>query len=104
MRSCSFRPAGADAQAGRDRTQRAHRRRRRQGVPARMQAWLRGHRVEAAERALPIGAIAGLAQGEEPGQPGDGAGACGAEVMAASSGPTIRPGTRYTLRVPIALL
>ena len=35
----------------------------------------RGHRVEAAERALPVGPVAGLAQGEEPGQPGDDPGA-----------------------------
>jgi bifunctional non-homologous end joining protein LigD len=36
-------------------------------------AWPRGHRVEAAERALPIWGIPGLDHGEEPGQPGDGA-------------------------------
>jgi hypothetical protein len=30
-----------------------------------------GHRVKAALRALPVGAVAGLDQGEEPGQPGD---------------------------------
>jgi hypothetical protein len=36
----------------------------------RLQAGPRGHRLEAALRALPIGPVARLAQGEEPGQPG----------------------------------
>jgi hypothetical protein len=36
---------------------------------------LRGDRVKAADRALSVGPLAGLAQGEEPGQPGDDPGA-----------------------------
>jgi hypothetical protein len=36
------------------------------GVPARLQARVRGHRVEAARRALPVRMLAGLAQGEKP--------------------------------------
>ena len=47
--------------------------RRRHHLPAGLPHGPRGHRVEAAERALPVGAVAGLAQGQEPGQPGDGA-------------------------------
>jgi hypothetical protein len=35
--------------------------------------WALRARVEAADRTLQVGAIAGLAQGEEPRQPGDGA-------------------------------
>jgi bifunctional non-homologous end joining protein LigD len=41
----------------------------------------RGHRFEAPERALSVGPVAGLDQGEEPGQPGNGAGA-GSRVVA----------------------
>jgi hypothetical protein len=40
-----------------------------------------GHRIEAALRALPIGAVAGLDQGEEPGQPGDEPSARGGVVV-----------------------
>src|SRR5277367_1620072 len=43
------------------------------------------------------------AQGEEPGQSGDAARACGAVVIGYSGKSTIRRGTRYTLRAPIAL-
>ena len=46
---------------------------RRDDLPAGLPHGPGGHRVEAAERALPVGPVAGLAQGEEPGQPGDGA-------------------------------
>jgi hypothetical protein len=39
-----------------------------------------GHRVEAAGGALPIRAVSGLDQGQEPGQPGDAAASVGAMV------------------------
>jgi hypothetical protein len=44
----------------------AYRRGRRPDIPAGLQAWPRRHRVETAERALPVGPVAGLAQGQEP--------------------------------------
>jgi hypothetical protein len=47
----------------------------RRGVPARLQARARAHRVEAARCTLPVGTLAGLDQGEESGQPGNAAGA-----------------------------
>jgi hypothetical protein len=56
---------------------RSHRRGRRRGVPACLQDGPRRDRVEAADCALPVRAVAGLDQGEEPGQPGDAAGAGG---------------------------
>ena len=62
---------------GRGRTRRSVACRRRDRVPARLQAGSRGHRVEAAHRALPVRAVTGLDQDEEPGQPGDAAGARG---------------------------
>jgi hypothetical protein len=68
------------AGTGRAGLQRAHRRGRRHGVPARLQARVRGHRVEAAERPLSVGTVAGLDQGQEPRQPGDAA--AGAVVIA----------------------
>src|SRR5882757_3627084 len=58
----------------RHRVQRAHRRGWRRGVPARLQDGPGGHRVETADCALPVRAVAGLDQGQEPGQPGDAAG------------------------------
>jgi hypothetical protein len=52
-------------------------------LPAGLQARPRRHRVEAAE-ARPTGrAVAGLAQGQEPGQPGDDPGARGEVMMEA---------------------
>jgi bifunctional non-homologous end joining protein LigD len=39
-----------------------------------------GHRLEAPDRAVPVRAVAGLDQGQEPGEPGDGAGAGGPVV------------------------
>jgi hypothetical protein len=48
---------------------------------ARVQNGPGGHRVEAAKRALPLGAVAGLDQGQEPGQPGDDPGARGGAGM-----------------------
>ena len=59
----------------RHRAQRAHRRGRRHDLPAGLPHGPGGHRVEAAERALPVGPVAGLDQGQEPGQPGDDPGA-----------------------------
>ena len=44
------------------------------GVPARLQAGLRGHRLEAARLALPLRPLAGLAQVQEPGGAGGQAG------------------------------
>jgi hypothetical protein len=55
-------PGGA---ARRHRPERAHRRRRRHHLPAGLPHEPGGHRVEAAERPLPLGPVAGLAQGEE---------------------------------------
>jgi ATP-dependent DNA ligase len=46
--------------------QRAYRRGRRHRVPVRLQARIRGHRVEAAGGALPLRPVAGLDQGQEP--------------------------------------
>jgi ATP-dependent DNA ligase len=57
--------------ADRHRSQPAYRRGRRCDLPAGMPDGPGGHRVEAAERALPVGPLAGLAQDQEPGQPGD---------------------------------
>jgi hypothetical protein len=47
----------------------------------RLARWPRGHRVEAAVRALPIGSVAELDQGEKPGQPCYNPGAGGGVVM-----------------------
>jgi ATP dependent DNA ligase domain len=47
---------------------------------ARPASWPRGHCVEAAQRAVPLGPVAGLAQGEEPRQPSDDPGAGGRVV------------------------
>jgi hypothetical protein len=58
-------------------------------LPASLQAGPRGHRVEAAERALPVGPVAGLDQGEEPGQPGDDPGPRGGVVIGLLSMPQI---------------
>jgi hypothetical protein len=46
-----------------------HRRGWRHHLPAGLRHGSGGHRVEAADRALQVGPIAGLAQGEEPGKP-----------------------------------
>jgi hypothetical protein len=54
---------------GRDRTQRAHRCHGRAGVRAGLQDGFGGHRVEKAQRALSIRAVAGLAQDEKSGHP-----------------------------------
>jgi bifunctional non-homologous end joining protein LigD len=48
---------------------------RRRGVPARLQVGSGGDRVQATDRAISVWAIAGLGQGQEPGQPSDAAGA-----------------------------
>jgi hypothetical protein len=56
---------------------------------------LEGIRVETAERALPVGPVAGSAQGQEPGQSRDGATSRGAMVIFACLGWT-RCG-RYTV-------
>ena len=53
----------------RDRAQRTHRRGRRHDLPPSLRHGPRGHCVKAAERALSVGTLAGLAQGQEPGQP-----------------------------------
>jgi hypothetical protein len=54
---------------------------RRSGVPASLQDGPGGHRVEEAHRAVSIRPIARLAQGQEPGQPGDAASPRGVVVM-----------------------
>jgi hypothetical protein len=54
---------------------RPHGRRRRHHLPAGLPHGPRGHRVEEAERALQVGPVSRLAQGEEPGQPGNDPGA-----------------------------
>jgi hypothetical protein len=51
---------------------------------------LRGDRVKAADRALSVGPLAGLAQGEEPGQPGDDPGA-GSGMVTWSGSPNTNP-------------
>jgi ATP dependent DNA ligase domain len=48
---------------------------RRAGVQAGVRNGPGGHCVQAADRAIPLRSIPGLAQGQEPGQPGDAAGA-----------------------------
>jgi glucose/arabinose dehydrogenase len=55
-----------------------------------LQARPRGYRVEAADRAISIRPIQGLAQGQEPGQPGDGA-APGRELVELSSPEKVGP-------------
>jgi len=66
----------------RHRLRRAHRPGWRRGVLACLQDGPRRDRVEAAERALSVRAVSGLAQGQKPGQPGDAAGAGGRLVTA----------------------
>jgi hypothetical protein len=61
--------------------QRTPRRGRSRGVPTCLQARAGGHRVEEAQRALPVGTLPGLDQGQEFGQPGDAAGAGGDVVI-----------------------
>jgi hypothetical protein len=63
----------AGPRTARDRVERAHRRRRRTRVPAGLRDGPGGHRVEAPERGVPLGAVARLGKGQEPGQSGDGA-------------------------------
>jgi bifunctional non-homologous end joining protein LigD len=58
----------------------AHRRERRCGLPARVQDGPGGDRIEAADGAVPVRPFPGLAQGQEPGQPGDGEASRGAMV------------------------
>jgi hypothetical protein len=52
---------------------------------------LEGSLVEAALRALPIGPVAGLAQGEERGRPGDDQGAGSGVVKLVTDGLGYRP-------------
>src|SRR5262249_17434656 len=59
---------------------------RRSRVPTRLQARMRGHRVEAARLALPQRPIARLAQGEEPGGTGGGARGRGGVGAASNEG------------------
>jgi hypothetical protein len=60
--------------ARRHRPKRAHSGRRRDDLPPSLPHGPGGHRLEAAERALPVGTIAGLAEDQEPGQPDAGSG------------------------------
>jgi hypothetical protein len=55
---------------------------------------VRGHRVKTAQRALPVRGIARLAQGEEPGQSCDAAGA-GGDVVAAPRPIHMRPAFNF---------
>jgi hypothetical protein len=57
------------------RAERAHRRGRRHHLPTGLRDGIGGHRIKAAERALRSGPSRRLGQGQEPGQPGSGAGA-----------------------------
>jgi hypothetical protein len=59
--------AAAGPRAGRDRAQRAHRRRRRGRVSPCLCDGARGHCVEAAYRTLQVRTVPGLDQGQEPG-------------------------------------
>jgi hypothetical protein len=62
--------AGLDRAQRWDAVLRASRRRRRDRFQARMQARARRHRLEAPGPALPLRAMQGLDQGQEPGEPG----------------------------------
>jgi hypothetical protein len=55
---------------GRYPVQRAHRGGRRDHCSARLQAGFRGHRLQAQGSRLPIGAVKGVDQGENPRSPG----------------------------------
>jgi hypothetical protein len=75
------------ARATRDRAQRAHRRGRRHGVPARLRDGIGGDRLEAPGNAIPVRPLQELDQGQEPGQPRHTRGSRGTVVIRFAKGP-----------------
>jgi hypothetical protein len=111
-RSAAGRPQGeageaAGASPHRHRPQHPHSRRRRHDLPAGLPHGSRGHRVETIERALPVRSVSGLAQGQEPGQPGDDPGTRRGVVVTAAEAPRrfpneFSPSERVSLTEPAA--
>jgi hypothetical protein len=88
------RRAQGEAAGARARGHRPHRRGRRRGVPSCLQDGPGGHRLDAADFALPVRPVPGLAQGQKPGQPGDAARAGGRLVTAREAIVQPLPGER----------